>query len=190
MFCFLQLFAELTYQFIMGLLTVDRFLVFYLNIRYKVYITSSKLIKLIIGTVPTFLLTAIISSVLVATLKVTKKRFDNIFDPLYLMIDVVYIFLTAATYVYISMLYRQHSRTKKNNQCIRRKDQFKLLVSSLIKVTFIAFNITPDLLRGNVIYGLVPFNEMFISLSFMFHLIGWFMDPLIYIFCSKYKRNC
>ena len=171
MFCFLQLFAELTYQFIMSLLTVDRFLVFYLNIRYKVYITSSKLIKLIIGTVPTFLLTAIISSVLVATLKVTKQRLDNIFDPLYLMIDVVYIFLTAATYVYISMLYRQHSRTKKNNQCIRRKDQFKLLVSSLIKVTFIAFNITPDLLRGNVIYGLVPFNEMFISLSFMFHLI-------------------
>ena len=106
MFCFLQLFAELTYQFIMGLLTVDRFLVFYLNIRYKVYITSSKLIKLIIGTVPTFLLTAIISSVLVATLKVTKQRLDNIFDPLYLMIDVVYIFLTAATYVYISMLYR------------------------------------------------------------------------------------
>ena len=189
MFCFLQIFAKLTYQFIMGLLTMDRFLVFYLNIRYNVYITSSKLIKLIIGTVPIFLLTAIILSVLIATQKVTKQRLDNIFHPLYLMIDVACIFLTAATYVYIFMLYRQKSRTKKNNQFIGRKDQFKLLVPSLIIVTLIAFNITPDLLRGAVIYGLLPFNEMFISLSFMFHIIGWLMDPLIYIFYSKYMKN-
>ena len=97
MFCFLQIFAKLTYQFIVGLLTMDKFLVFYLNIRYNVYITSLKLIKLIIGTVPIFLLIAIILSVLIATQKVTKQRLDNIFHPLYLMIDVACIFLTAAT---------------------------------------------------------------------------------------------
>ena len=87
------------------------------------------------------------------------------------------------------MLYRQKSRTKKNNQFIGSKDQFKLLVPSLIIVTLIAFNITPDLLRGAVIYGLLPFNKMFISLSFMFHIIEWLMDPLIYIFYSKYTKN-
>ena len=189
MFCFLVMFTKLTYYFIMSLLTMDRFLAFYLNIRYKVYVTSTKLIKLIIGTVTAFLITTIMFSVLVVTRKVTMQRLDNIILPLFLMIDVAYMFLTAGTYVYIFKLYRQHSRMRKINQCTRSKDQFKLLVPSLIIVTFIAFNITPNLLRGAVTYGILSFNEIYFSLSFMFYIIGWLMDPLIYIFNSKCKRN-
>ena len=189
MLLFIVILGKPGYFFIMGLLLMDRFLAFYLNIRNNIYVTSSKLIKLIIGAVMTSLTTAIILTALVATQKVTKQRLNKIIHPLHLMIDVAYIFLTATTYVYMFILYRQQSRMKKNNQCIRSKDQFNLLVPSLIIVIFIAFNITPDLLRGAIMYGILPFNEIFIRLSFMFYLIGCLMDPLIYIFYSIYKRN-
>ena len=47
-FCFKIIYLSPIYYFIMYLLTIDRFLVFYLNIRYNVCVTSTKLIKLII----------------------------------------------------------------------------------------------------------------------------------------------
>ena len=53
-FCFKIIYFSPIYYFIMYLLTIDRFLVFYLNIRYNVCVTSTKLIKLIsiIVTIP------------------------------------------------------------------------------------------------------------------------------------------
>lgn len=64
-----------------------------------------------------------------------------------------------------------------------------MLVPRLIVVTFIAFTITPELLREAIAYEILPFNEAFSHLSSIFFKIGWFIDPLIYIFYSKLKRN-
>ena len=74
----------------------------------------------------------------------------------------------AATYIYIFMVYRQQSRMRKSNHCIRNNDHFKLLVPNLIMVTFVAFTITPELLRGAISYGTVPFNVMFLHLVLFF----------------------
>ena len=101
MLCFIVIFFTPCYYVIMGLLTIDRFLVFYLNIRYKIYITSTKLIKLTMGTVMTCFTTAIIFSVLIVTQKVTMQWLNNKILPLFMIIDVAYIFLTVATYIYI-----------------------------------------------------------------------------------------
>ena len=173
----------------MGLLTIDRFLVFYLNIRYKFYVTSTKVIKLIISTVVIFLANTIIFSVLIALQKITLQWLIRGISSLFLIVDFAYIFLTVATFIYIFIVYRQQSRIRKNNQSIRSTNHFKLLVPGLIITTFIAFIVIPSLLRGAVIYGILPFNEMFFHLSTVFYKTGWLIDPLIYIFNSKIKRN-
>ena len=54
-FCFVLLTNLLNYYFIMRLLTIDRLLLFYLNIRYRRYVTSAEVIKLIICTFTMFL---------------------------------------------------------------------------------------------------------------------------------------
>ena len=105
MLLFIVILGKPGYFFIMGLLLMDRFLAFYLNIRNNIYVTSSKLIKLIIGAVMTSLTTAIILTVLVATQKVTKQRLNKIIHPLHLMIDVAYIFLTASTVSFLIVVY-------------------------------------------------------------------------------------
>ena len=101
MLCFIAIIFTPCYYVIMGLVTIDRFLAFYLNIRYKIYVTLTKLMKLTIGAVITFFTTAIVFSVLIVTQKVTMQWLNNKILPLFMIIDVAYIFLTVATYIYI-----------------------------------------------------------------------------------------
>ena len=101
MLCFIVIIFTPCYYVIMGLVTIDRFLAFYLNIRYKIYVTLTKLMKLTIGAVITFFTTAIVFSVLIVTQKVTMQWLNNKILPLFMIIDVAYIFLTVATYIYI-----------------------------------------------------------------------------------------
>ena len=137
----------------MYLLTIDRFLVFYLNIRYTLYITSTKVIKLIISTVTLFVATTIAFSALIVTQKMTLYWLNQGIATLFLILDVAYIFVVATTYIYIFMIYRQRSRIRTSNQCIKSNDHFKLLVPSLIIVAFIVFTITPRFLSGAIAYG-------------------------------------
>ena len=150
MLCFIVIFFTPCYYVIMGLLTIDRFLVFYLNIRYKIYITSTKLIKLTMDTVMTFFTTAIIFSVLIVTQKVTMQWLNNKILPIYIYI-----------YIYIFIVHRQQSRIRKNNHYIRSKDHFKLLIPSLIIFTFTAFKIIPDLLPGAALYGVLQMKALY-----------------------------
>ena len=99
----------------MYLLTIDRFLVFYLNIRYNVCVTSTKLIKLIIIIVTIFLATTIIFSALIVTPNFTLQWLNHGITSLLFIVDITYIFVVAATYIYIFMVYRQQSRMRKSN---------------------------------------------------------------------------
>lgn len=66
------------------------------------------------------------------------------------------------------MVYREQSRMKKNNHCIRYKDDLKLLVRSSIIVIFIALTIAQELLRGDIVYRILNANEIFLHVSFAF----------------------
>ena len=114
-FCFKIIYFSPTYYFIMYLLTIDRFLVFYLNIRYNVCVTSTKLIKLIIIIVTIFLATTIIFSALIVTPNFTLQWLNHGITSLLFIVDITYIFVVAATYIYIFMVYRQQSRMRKSN---------------------------------------------------------------------------
>ena len=189
LFCFVLIFTAPNYYFIMGLLAIDRFLVFFLNIRYKFYVTSAKVIKLVISTVVICLANTIIFSVLIATKKISIQWFVRGIFAVFFIIDFAYIFLTLATYIYIFMVYRQQSRLMKNNQSIRITNHFKLLVPSLIVITFIFFTIIPNLVKSAIIYEILSVNEIFFHLSPVLYLVAWLINPLIYIFNQKFKRN-
>ena len=86
----------------MGLLTIDRFIVFYPNLRYRLYVTSTKVIKLIISTCTIFLATTITFSVLIAAQKINFHGVNHRIFVLFLIIDFANIFLTVAIlYLYL-----------------------------------------------------------------------------------------
>ena len=82
----------------------------------------------------------------------------------------------------------QTTRMRKHIQSIKSKNNFNLLVLSLIIVTFIAFIIIPNLLSWAVTHGLIRFNEILFYLSVVFYKIEFLIDPLIYIFNSRLMR--
>ena len=193
----------------MGLLTIDRFIVFYPNLRYRLYITSTKVMKLIISTGTIFIATTITFSVLIAAQKINFHGLDHRIFVLFLIIDFAYIFLTVAIlylylyiyiyiyiynftfyiYIYIFLACKQQSRMRKHFQSIKSKNNFNLLVLlSLIIVTFIAFIVIPNLLSWAATYGLIRFNEILFYLSVVFYKIEFLIDPLIYIFNSRLMR--
>ena len=63
------------------------------------------------------------------------------------------------------------------------------MVPSLIIITFIIFTIIPDLLRITTVFGVIPAKGILPNLTSIFYKIGWLMNPLIYIFNSRFTRK-
>ena len=155
LFCFENIFTMLNYYFIMTLLTIDRLLVFYLNIRYASRFNFKKLLKLLFSGATISFVTTITILILIALRKRTWQQFENVIYIMFLSFDIAYILLAIVTYTYIFVVYKRHLKLKKNIQGSNGKKHFKLLVPTLIIGTFFIFFILPDVLNVTYRYNLV-----------------------------------
>ena len=64
-------------------------------------------------------------------------------DILLVIIMIAYVFFAAVTYGCIFLVFRRQSGLRKNTQKARVKNDFNLLVHSLIIMTFVIFTIIP-----------------------------------------------
>ena len=189
-FCFENIFTMLNYYFIMVLLTIDRLLVFYLNIRYASRFNFKKLLKLIFSAVTVSFVTTVTILILIVLRKRTWQQFESVIYIMFLSFDIPYILLAIVTYSYIFIVYRRHLKLKKNIQGSNNKEHFKLLVPSLIIGTSLIFFILPDVLNVTYKYNLIIYsNDLVTYVATILYRIGWIVDPLIYIFCSNCKRK-
>ena len=188
--CFENIFTMLNYYFIMILLTIDRLLVFYLNIRYASRFNFKKLLKLIFSAVTVSFVTTVTILILIALRKRTWQQFESVIYIMFLSFDIPYILLAIVTYSYIFIVYRRHLKLKKNIQGSNNKEHFKLLVPSLIIGTSLIFFILPDVLNVTYKYNLIIYsNDLVTYVATILYRIGWIVDPLIYIFYSNCKRK-
>ena len=187
--CFIEIFIVFSYYFTMVLLTVDRFLVFYLNVSYQLYVSSSKTKKLIIFVSIAFLLTSVVFAVLISMHTITWSQFYGTQFLLCLVFDIGYIFFVIGVYSFIYRTYRGRLKFRKNTKTDKKKDHFKILIPTLIVATYIIFNIIPNIINTNYRYEIETFKKTVIQVAFLFYRIGWLVDPLIYIFLSSCSRN-
>ena len=173
--CFMVIFISFTYYFLMTLLTVDRHLIFYFNLKYQLYVTRRNLLKLIIVFVAVFLMITVIFSVLISLEKISLENLELGLAVLFIIIYIAYIFLIAVTYGYIFLVYRRQLGLRKNTQKAGGKDHFNLLVPSLIIMTFILFSIVPDLFKTTTVFGIIPAN------GFLSHLVSHFFRIKFYV---------
>ena len=189
-FCFENIFTMLNYYFIMVLLTIDRLLVFYLNIRYASRFNFKKLLKLIFSAVTVSFVTTVTILILIVLRKRIWQQFESVIYIMFLSFDIPYILLAIVTYSYIFIVYRRHLKLKKNIQGSNNKEHFKLLVPSLIIGTSLIFFILPDFLNVTYRYNLIIYsNDLVTYVATILYRIGWIVDPLIYIFYSNFKRK-
>ena len=183
------IFFMINYYFIMTLLTIDRFLVFYLNIRYHIRFPPAKVLKMIQIIVAISLIPTITLAVLILLQKISLARLGSICFVSYLIFDAIYILVAITTYTYIFKVYKRQVKMRKNSQCTRNKENFNHLIPSLIIITFIIFAIIPDFYNMTRTYKIIKSHDAIADVASVFYRVGWMVDPLIYIFFSNCQRR-
>ena len=185
--CLTDIFIALNYYFIMFLLTVDRFLAIYLNIKYQFYLPPKKIIRLVTIVSMTLLAFAITIAVLIAFNKMNRLYHWNMLYVLYVVIDISYIVLVISVYIYIFRVFKRQRKLQTNRAT--HSDSFKLLIPSLLIVTFIIFSIIPDLFLAGAYYQIYYVSDIMYKIPFIFFRLGHIADPLIYILGFNFKRD-
>ena len=141
---FLNICLSILYHCFMSFLTLDRFFIFYLNLKYPVSLTSRKVARCIYMVV---LVTILISLILVLSSNFKENNYQYILTVMfhvYITLDILYIVLVVFTYTYIFLVYRRQIRLRKICYTRGEKcDQFKLTIPTLIIATYILFSVLP-----------------------------------------------
>ena len=174
------------YWVIMTLITLDRFLEIYLNIKYSILCSFKK-------TKTVLIIALAISFVLLVPAFQVKKETLISFGILfcYPILESFFIILASVTYLYIfKQVLRHRKRTMKvqkqlrrNNRVINRMhfgNRFKVFVPSLIIITFIFFMFVPNTISLFIHKGFVKPEVQ--DIVFILIPIGLVADPVIYIF--------
>ena len=105
--CFIEALKVFNYYFTTVLLTVDRFLVFHLNVSFQLYVYSSKAMNLIVFVSVTSLLTSAIFAVLISMDTITWSQFYGTQFLVCLLFDTGYIFFVIwGIFLYIEKIHR------------------------------------------------------------------------------------
>ena len=123
------------------------------------FIPPSKVFKIVICLALLCPLTTVTFAVLIPLQTITWLQVYDVLYVLYLILDIGYIFLAAGTYSFIFQIYRRHLKFKKTSQISGKKDQFKLLIPTLIIATFILFNIIPNTINASYRHEIQSFDK-------------------------------
>ena len=181
----------LMYIFIMFLVTIERYLLIKLNIKYSIYITPRKIkITLIVVF---FVFTVAFLTII---LTVNIQREDDVerfcFIYVYPVLELWFVPAVFLTYYAIFKKYKRNKKqlirlryqvrksTNQSNVSTFKNTRFDFYIPTLIIVTFILFTTVPNTFRTAVFLwkgapSSFSFNTFLIP-------IGYFCDPLIYIF--------
>ena len=191
MWFYIHIIYRLTYYSTMTLLTIDRFLVFHLNIKYLATWPPEKLLKSLACIYVVSFLVFICFICLIVLKLIDWRNFANIMFIPYSIWDVIYIVQVILTYFYIFRKYKKHKRInkcRKNRQDDR--EQFKLVIPTLIILTFIMFTCIPDLINSSFQLFHVENRDLIFLIIVVNYRIGWLADPLIYIYnCKLLKKR-
>ena len=193
LYVFLVASVSTMYVLIMFLITVDRFLVIYLNIKYDILWSPKK-------TIIVLSVLLIASSLLLTPSYVIGLKKVETIGTLYIIPILEAIFIISASVIYF-YIFKQILRNRRNMKQLQqqlkvniktvyraeRHNQFKLLLPTMIIVTFVFF-----IVGANIVFLIVQFKDLKPSLkkiSMVLVPIGFMEDSLIYIFSLQSVRS-
>ena len=185
--CLTDIFLALNYYFIMVLLTVDRFLAIYLNFKYQFYIPPKRIMRLVAIVSMSLLACATLAAVSTVFHKMNRLYHWNKLYILFVIVDISYIVLVILVYAYIFHVFKRQKKLQTNRG--NDIDSFKILILSLLIVTFVIFTIIPDLFLTGAYHQIYYVSDAMYKTPFIFFGFGHIADPLIYILGFNFKRG-
>lgn len=192
----------LMYLFVMTILTLDRFAEIKFTLKYPLHCNTIKIIALLILA---FTISCLFYVGLFINLIINgnKPDWDELlivyFISLFQGIFLVIAFMTYS-YIFKKLRKNQLALNKIRNQLdqsssgkeLQRKIQGKpkIIVPSLIILTFILFSILPNFIYAAVYHWSTNYRYTVASKLFpCLYFLGWVADPIIYIFSVKSIRQ-
>ena len=177
----------LMYMMIMILITLDRFLIFYCNIKYAFYWSKNKnrCLLILFGIPSTMSFAPALTVALQNPVYVGRTLVRYIYPPF----EFVFIIVALLTYSYIFLRHRDSIiipkvRKDKNARDGESNSRFKLLVPSLIILTCLVFMIVPNTSKLFYSIGVTRSDEV-LEVSYIFTPLGFLVDPIIYMFNTR-----
>ena len=176
----------LMYMMIMILITLDRFLIFYCNIKYPFYWskTKNRCVLILLGILSTMSFAPALTVAFQNPVYIGRTLVRYIY-PLF---EFFFIIVALLTYSYIFSRHRDsiipNVRKNKNAREGKSNSRFKLLVPSLIILTYLVFMIVPNTSKLFYSIGVTRSDEV-IEVSFIFIPLGFLVDPIIYMFNTR-----
>lgn len=172
-----------------------------LNVKYEVY-WNSKSTKKVLLTVFiilnllyfTYLLIAIVYQCYDLTLKILKN-FHKYVSPVYytsftITASAVYFYIFGKIYKNQEAHERSKKTIKKGTECTNRKSpNSKYFIPFWIIATFILFRVIPDIILTLYLLHLVPSRQTFRTVIVSLFRIGYFIDPIIYIYNLRIVKS-
>ena len=185
------------YVTIMMLIPIDRFLEIHLNIKYNIHWSPNKT-KIVLTAALALCILLFIPLSLVKLQKVYSLQKILVFyiNPL---LQLIFIIVASFSYFYIikqGLRHRRNIRTleqqlkKKKNTAARYmpvSNRFKIILPSLIIITFILFMIGSNVIR--ILLSLNVISKVGSYVAYIFIPAGFVADPVIYIFSLKSMRQ-
>ena len=187
---YVHFFVRLTYHSTMTVLTIDRFLEFHLNMRYLTLWPHERLLKSLKVIFLISFLTYFTTVCLFFIKPIDWDYVSNVMFTGYFIWDVIYVIQVVATYIYIFIKYKKHKKLVKRLKVqSNTRQHFKLLIPTLVVVTFIIFFCIPDFLTVIFQSGNVIHNGLVFQLLSKAYKISWLADPVIFICSYKLLRK-
>ena len=175
--------------FIMIMITVDRFLEIYLNIKYSIYWSVRKTnVVLIVALLMCCLLFIPLFIVHLRSATAFRKLVTYYIFP---TLSLVFLIVFSFSYFYIiKQVLRHRKKTKQiqkqlrtnntNLHCKQLNIRFRLFVPTLVIITFILFMICPNIIGIFVVIELLPIYVLYFTKLFV--IVGFIADAAVFVF--------
>ena len=184
------------YIFVMILITVDRFMEIYLNIKYDIHWCTKKT-KVVLAVALAMSLLSGIPAIMVGW-REPCDVFKVFTLYVYPILEAVFVIVASFSYFYIIKQVRRHRKVseriekqlRENNKRPNQKprnNRFRIFVPTLIIITFMLFTIGPNIIKFCVFLDIIQ-KENEAHIAYIFIAIGFIADPLIYILNMKSIR--
>ena len=183
-------------------LILDRLADIYLHMRYPLFITKARVVKILVA----LWMLAFIYGAIISVLSFSENNFLNSFhgesdyiqsyNYVMLAIDTTITIVAVTTYLYfyskVSSIVKRTRSQGKQIKDMNRNYRKKFLIPFLMVATYLAFNVISTVLftvRRQSVTLDKHSNELLLDIGRIFVMVGFVSDAVLYIFLQKSVRK-
>ena len=193
--CFHQTTLASMYVVSMFLVTIDRYLLVNLNIKYSVYCTPNKLKRILRFSWIVFITLHFGCFATLLFYPYDIEKYTNVY--IYPVYEVAFLGTVFVTY---SSIFKKFNKSKHESKRVRKqisqninlpqdqrflKARFNVYIPTLIILSFVTFTIVPNILFAIRRFSYISSSAL--AYCRILYPLGWCCDPLIY--CCSFMRN-